>query len=126
MGKNRKKKKRKKNNKWMPPKGASSYFSAASDYDFQKKHPVGYTFLVLLGISALMLPVFLYIIFVIPYGVNSPWLLLGWVGGFVIGIGLFNFVALIIKQYLGHFVSILSFIVGGILIWISLLQMGIV
>ena len=36
------------------------------------------------------------------------------------------FVAIIIKQYLGHFVSILSFIIGSILIWISLVQMGIV
>ena len=52
--------------------------------------------------------------------------MLGWVGGFVIGIGLFNYVAIIIKQYLGHLVSILSFIIGSILIWISLVQMGIV
>ncbi len=126
MGKKRKNTSRKKSGRWTPPKGASTYFSAASDYDFKKKHPIGYGFLVMLGIFALLLPVVIYLILVLPYNINSPWLMLGWVGGFVIGIGLFNFVAIIIKQYLGHLVSILSFIIGAILIWISLIQMGIV
>ena len=126
MGKKNKKKNHKKNRNWTPPKGASKYFSATSDYEFKARHPIGYGFLVLLGIVALMLPVALYLIFVLPYDINSPWLMLGWLGGFIIGIGLFNFVAIIIKQYLGHIVSILSFIIGGILIWISLVQMGIV
>jgi hypothetical protein len=126
MGKKSKKKNRKKKNNWTPPKGSSAYFSAASDDEFKKKHPIGYFFLVLLGITALLLPVLIYLIFVLPYDINSPWIMLGWVGGFVIGIGLFNFVAIVIKQYLGHIVSILSFIIGGILIWISLVQMGIV
>ena len=80
----------------------------------------------MLGIAALLLPVILYMVFVIPIADNSPWLMLGWVGGFVIGIGLFNFVAIIIKQYLGHWVSIISFIIGSIFIWISLVQLGIV
>lgn len=126
MGKKSKKKNRKKNGNWTPPRGASAYFSVASDYEFQKKHPIGYGFLVMLGICALMLPVVVYMIIVLPYNINSPWLILGWVGGFIVGIGLFNFVAIIIKQYLGHLVSILSFIIGGILIWISLIQIGIV
>lgn len=126
MGKKNKNKKRKKNSNWKPPKGAKNYFSASSDYEFKKKHPIGYGFLVALGIVALLLPVILYLIFVIPYGINSPWIMLGWLGGFIIGIGLFNFVAIIIKQYLGHWVSIISFILGSILIWISLVQMGIV
>lgn len=126
MGKKHQKKKNKKGSKWTPPKGASKYFSSASDYEFQRKHPIGYFFLVMLGIVALMFPVVLYMIFVIPIADNSPWLMLGWVGGFIIGIGLFNFVAIIIKQYLGHWVSILSFILGGILIWISLVQLSIV
>lgn len=124
MGKKSKKKNRKKGSNWTPPKGSSAYFYASSDYEFKEKHPIGYGFLVMLGIAALLLPVVLYLIFVIPLQDNSPWLMLGWVGGFIIGIGLFNFVAIIIKQYLGHLVSIFSFVIGGILIWISLLQMG--
>lgn len=126
MGKKNKKKNRKKSSGWTPPKGSSAYFSPASDYEFKKKHPIGYDFLVLLGIIALMLPVVLYLVFVIPYGINSAWMILGWVGAFIVGIGFFNFVAIIIKQYLGHLVSILSFVLGGVLIWISLVQMGIV
>ena len=121
-----KKKNKRKNSKWTPPKGASAYFSASSDYDFKKKHPIGYFFLVILGMFALILPIALYLIFVIPYQINSPWIMLGWVGGFIIGIGLFNFVAIIIKQYLGHLVSILSFAIGSVLIWISLILMGII
>ena len=126
MGKKKKKRNRKKSSKWTPPKGSSAYFSAASDYEFKEKHPIGYGFLVLLGIVALMLPVILYLVFVIPYDINSAWMMLGWVGAFIVGIGFFNFVAIIIKQYLGHLVSILSFVIGGVLIWISLVQMGIV
>ena len=126
MGKKNKKRNRKKSSKWTPLKGSSAYFSAASDYEFKEKHPIGYDFLVLLGIVALMLPVILYLFFVIPYDINSAWMMLGWVGAFIVGIGFFNFVAIIIKQYLGHLVSILSFVIGGVLIWISLVQMGIV
>ena len=126
MGKKNKKRNRKKSSKWTPPKGSSAYFSAASDYKFKEKHPIGYGFLVLLGIVALMLPVILYLFFVIPYDINSAWIMLGWVGAFIVGIGFFNFVAIIFKQYLGHLVSILSFVIGGVLIWISLVQMGIV
>ena len=126
MGIKSKKKNRKKSSKWTPPKESSAYFSDASDYEFKEKHPIGYGFLVLLGIVALMLPVILYLFFVIPYDINSAWMMLGWVGAFIVGIGFFNFVAIIIKQYLGHLVSILSFVIGGVLIWISLVQMGIV
>lgn len=125
MGK-KNKKNLKKSSKWTPPQGASVYFSAASDYKFKEKHPIGYGFLVLFGIVALLLPVVLYLIFVIPYDINSAWMMLGWVGAFIVGIGFFNLVAIIIKQYLGHLVSILSFVIGGVLIWISLAQMGIV
>ena len=125
MGKNNNKK-TKKSDYWIPPKGTASYFSPVSDYEFKRKHPVGYVFLVILGLIALMLPVALYLIFVIPLETNSPWLMLGWAGAFIVGIGLFNFVAIIIKQYLGHLVSILSFIIGGILIWLSLVLMGVI
>lgn len=122
MGKTKKHKK----SNWTPPKDYKSYFYASSDDEFKRRHPIGYGFLVLFGIAVLLLPVVLYLIFVIPLADNSPWLMLGWVGGFIVGIGFFNFVAIIIKQYLGHWVSIISFIVGSILIWISLVQMGIV
>ena len=61
-----------------------------------------------------------YLYLVIPIANNSAWMILGFIGSFVIGIGFFNFVAIIIKQYLGHLVSILSFLIGGIMVALSL------
>ena len=48
-------KKNKKSN-WSPPKNYKDYFYASSDDEFKSKHPVGYFFLVLLGLTALLLP----------------------------------------------------------------------
>lgn len=121
----KKKKKNTKPNNWVPPEDYTDYFFAASDDAFKARHPWGYFFLVLLGITVLLLPVVLYMIFVIPIAPNSPWVMLGWIGGFIIGVGLFNFVAIIIKQYLGHLVSIFSFLIGAICILISLVKLGI-
>ncbi len=92
-----------------------------SDADFKRRHPVGYGFLVMLGIIALLLPCVIYSIY--AFSINptgNGWLILGWVGAFIVGIGLFNFVAIIIKQYLGHLVSILSFLIGGMMVAVSL------
>ena len=110
--------KKKKHNKsnWTPPKDYKDYFYASSDDEFKAKHPIGYAFLVILGISVLLLPAILFSILV---GTDSGWVMLGFAGGFVFGIGLFNFVAIIIKQYLGHWVSIISFFVGGVMMLIS-------
>lgn len=123
MGKNKKSKK----NLWLPPKGASAYFNVASDADFKKRHPVGYVFLVIFGVAVFLLPMLLYGCYTIPiYGdERNNWLLLGLIGSLIFGVGLFNFVAIIIKQYLGHLVSVLSFLIGGVLVWVSLAQIGI-
>ena len=110
------KKKNKKKSNWTPPKEYKNYFYASSDEEFKAKHPIGYGFLVMLGIAALLLPA---IVFCVLVGTESGWVMLGFAGGFVFGIGLFNFVAIIIKQYLGHWVSIISFLVGGIMMLIS-------
>ena len=105
-------------NYWLPPKGASEFFLPSADDEFKSKHPVGYRFLVLLGATVLILPMMIYgIIVSIHLGKESSiWLLLGGVGSFLIGIGLFNIVAIIIKQYLGHLVSILAFAIGSLFI----------
>lgn len=113
-------------NYWLPPKGASEFFLPSADDEFKSKHPVGYRFFVLLGITVLLLPVIIYNIFFVEHlrrDENSFWLvlggLLGLAGSSIIGIGLFNFVAIIIKQYLGHLVSILAFAIGALLVWAS-------
>lgn len=111
----------KKKSQWTLPNNYKDYFSASSDEMFKARHPFGYPFLVALGMIALLLPMVLYLVFVFPVADNNPWLLLGVAGAFIVGVGFFNFVSIIIKQYLGHLVSILSFLVGAVMIWISLL-----
>lgn len=110
------KKKKGKTAAWMPPKDYLYYFSASSDEEFKRKHPIGYGLLVILGITVLLLPAAAFGILV---ETDSGWVMLGWAGGFVFGIGLFNFVAILIKQYLGHLVSVLSFLIGGTMMLIS-------
>ena len=107
---------------WLPPRGAAAFFSMGSDAEFKARHPVGYGFLVALGIFALLLPMLIYDIAILNGGDPelSGWLLAGLAGSFLIGVGLFNFVAIIIRQYLGHLVSLLSFLAGGVLVALSL------
>lgn len=112
VGKNKKHKK----SGWTPPENYRDYFYASSDEEFKQKHPVGYFFLVLLGIAVLLLPAILFSALV---GSETGWVILGFAGGFVFGIGLFNFVAIIIKQYLGHWVSIVCFSLGSIMMFLS-------
>ena len=108
--------KQNKKSNWTPPKNYKDFFYASSDEEFKSKHPIGYVFLVILGITVLLLPAILFSVLV---ETDSGWLILGFAGGFIFGRGLFNFVAIIIKQYLGHWVSIISFLVGGGLMLIS-------
>ena len=105
---------------WSPPKGSAAYFHMESDADFQRRHPVGYVFAVLLGIFALLLPEIVYLLLLLPpQAPPSFGVFLGMAGGFIFGIGLFNFVAIILHQYLGHLVSILCFLIGGVLMAVS-------
>ena len=105
---------------WFPPKGSAAFFLMESDADFQRRHPVGYVFAVLLGIFALLLPEIMYLLVLLPpHAPPSFGVFLGMAGGFIFGIGLFNFVAIILHQYLGHLVSILCFLIGGALMAVS-------
>ena len=109
-------------NQWFPPKGSAAFFLRYSDAEFARKHPVRYPFAVVLGVFVLLLPLCVYgILTCLMYPNISAWLsVIGCVGAFLIGIGLFNFVAVIVKQYLGHWLSILSFLIGSFMVAISL------
>ena len=90
--------------------------SSSSDTEFKRKHPVGYWLVVALGMAAIVTPM-------VAYGVytQSPTAsIAGIIGTFIIGISLFNFVASIMDQYLGHLVSVISFLLGAILIAIDI------
>lgn len=107
------------------PKDAYKYFSIESDYEFKEQHPIGYRILVCIGIFAIVLPLILYLIFVsaIFPAPNSSWLILGFVGAFTIGVGLFNIVAAYINQYLGHMVTLMCLFGGMIFIVFSCIML---
>ena len=105
------------------PKNKWEFFSAASDEDFKKLHPVGYNWLCFAGITALMLPSIIYIaycLFINP-APDEWWLILGGVGTFIIGVGLFNIVAAWIHQYLGHMLTLVCLLGGLVITVISVL-----
>ena len=110
-----------KKNSWALPENYKSFFDASSDEEFKLMHPKAYVFLVLLGIAAFMLPAILFLVLVKS---DSLWILLGMAGGLVFGVGLFNLVAIIIKQYLGHVVTAASFIIGGVMMLAGWLLCG--
>ena len=107
---------------WTVPRNAAAYFDMGSDRAFQKAHPCAYGFLVFLAILALLGPTIVWLIYTqaIHPAPNSAWLMLGWLGAFIFGIGLFNFVAAILKQYLGHWLSIICFLIGSALVAITM------
>ncbi|MEA4869803.1 hypothetical protein SDC9_80523 [bioreactor metagenome] len=106
---------------WRMPQNAASFFDLSSDRAFRRNHPYAYGFLVFAAILSLLGPVLVWIIYtgVLRPAPNSGWLMLGWLGAFIFGIGLFNFVAAILKQYLGHWLSISCFALGALLVAIS-------
>lgn len=103
------------------PKNAESYFNPASDEDFKRQHPIGYSVLVGCGIGGLVLPLIIFILVTSVFfpAPNSGFLFLAMVGCFIIGIGIFNLVAAWIGQYLGHWVTLGCFLLGGLLVAIS-------
>jgi len=107
------------------PKNAASFFSRDSDIRFQLEHPKAYPLLEFIGGTALLLPMLVLIAitqFVIP-APNSPWLMLGCLGSFVLGVGLFNIVAAWLHQYLGHAVTVSCLLTGAAMVAVSCLIM---
>ncbi len=97
---------------WLPPEGFGAFFLSSSDDEFKRKHPFGYFLAAALGIGVLIAPMVVYGLVTGSETMSAA----GIMGTFIIGIGLFNFVAIILNQYLGHLVSIVSFLLGGTLV----------
>lgn len=102
------------------------WFSPMSDEAFKADHPKLYILLVSIGIFLLVLPMFglLFAVITMKPDSNSPWILLGIAGAFVVGIGLFNVVGAWLEQYLGHWVTIACVILGGAMMAASWLLMA--
>ena len=70
------------------PENKREYFSAASDEDFKRLHPVGYKWLCVIGAAALFLPQIIYAIYVLVINpAPDEWtMILGYVGSFIVSL----------------------------------------
>ena len=114
---------------WAPPKGSNviSWFMPGADREFARKHPKAYPLIYLCGLIALFLPAAIYFICGSTGAAGDPgsgWVMLGLIGCFLLGFALFNIVAAWVRQYLGHWVTIICLIAGGAMLALSLHIMG--
>ena len=113
---------------WTVPRdeNVGYWFSPMSDEAFKADHPKLYVLLVCIGIFLLVLPMFglLFAVITMKPESNSPWILLGIAGAFVVGVGLFNIVGAWLEQYLGHWVTILCLLLGAAMMAASSLLMA--
>lgn len=107
------------------PKGYKEYFNSRSDKEFKKKHKKAYTFFKLLGVAALGVPMFGYVLAGAFMGkdMDRPLAILGLLGAFIFGIGIFNIVAAFVEQYLGHKVTVVCMCFGLIISIVVLMNL---
>ena len=110
------------NDYWKIPKNIKEYFSPKRERQLKEKYGKLYTLHTILSIVILLLP-FLVFIFLIPTSafeattklgdlLSFLGFTLGFIGSLAIGIGFANIFMAIIKQYLGHFVTLIAMAIG--------------
>ena len=119
MADKRKKKNKAKTDNWRLPENAWEYFDPRYDDDYRSRHPVLYCLtVVVIFILLLAAPIaYIYLCSRILHAdsISSSELtvwILGWISSFGISIGLCNLFLIIHDQYLGHYVTVFSFIIG--------------
>lgn len=109
---------KKKKGNWKVPKNASQYFDPHYDDDFKAKHPILYWLTVVAIIVITLIGPFIYIK-VLSGVLPEDYSLLtvvpvvfGLISSFGISIGLCNLFMIVHDQYLGHGVTVISFLIG--------------
>lgn len=114
-------KKKKTKNNWRLPKNAADFFDPHYDDSFKAAHPLLYWLTVFAIIVGVMIgpAVFLLLCSAVQTTdslTNAEFVI--WVIGFVlsfgISIGIINIFMLLHKQYLGHYVTLFSLVIGSI------------
>lgn len=98
-----------------------------ADVSFHSKHPVAYVLLLTLGLIVFCLPWLAFAVgvrYLLPEAWDSGWMWLGVAGGFVAGVGLFNFIGAWLHQYLGHVFTLLCVGGGTLMMAVSLLLLA--
>lgn len=113
------------NDYWKLPKNAKDYFSPKREKILKEKYGAFYTIHIIFSFVILLVP-FIAFLITAPSNAFEPTTqsgnlygafggILGLVGSFSVGIGLVNIHMALIKQYLGHWVTLIA-LVGGILL----------
>lgn len=107
------------------PHNKKDYFSLLSDENFKSIHPIAYKILCCIGIAVFLLPMIIFVSFVIFINpAKESWMMMvGAVGAMIFGIGLFNIVAAWLHQYLGHLLTFVCVFVGTILVIVSFIYL---
>ena len=99
------------------PKNWKTFFNADSDDWYKKQHPIAYYIIVAVLLFVLLAPCAFYL----HLSPSTDWRgngligFVGLIGSFVFGIGLCNFIAAVLKQYMGHLFSILTLGIGFVI-----------
>ena len=113
------------NDYWKLPKNTKKYFSPKQEKYLKEKYGIFYTVHTILSIIILLIPFFIFM-FLTPSNALEPTtqsgnlygmfgFIFGLLGSLSIGVGFVNVFMILIKQYLGHLVTIIT-IIGGIVV----------
>ena len=118
------------NDYWKIPKDAKNYFTPKREKEIKEKYGMWYHFHTVLSIVILLAP-FIVFMFMLPDNALEPSTqkdnILGGIGGIIglaasmsTGLGLANIFMCLIKQYLGHIVTLVAIISGLILYMLAI------
>ena len=113
------------NDHWKIPRNAKAYFSPKREKELKAKYGVWYTVHTILSVFIVLIP-FVVFLLLSPGDAFHPTtsvgnllgavgLIIGLIGSSSIGVGIVNVFMALVKQYLGHFVT-LGAIAGGLLL----------
>ncbi len=113
------------NDYWKIPKNAKQYFSPKYEKKLKEKYGIWYTFHTVLSVIIAFVPLVIFFI-ISPTNAFNPSTqidnLIGALGGIIgvigslsIGVGLVNIFMILVKQYLGHWVTVIAIISGTLL-----------
>ncbi len=113
------------NDYWKIPENAKNYFSPKQEKQLKEKYGKLYTIHTIFSVVILLVPSIVFLI-ISPTNAFEPTTqignlcgalggLLGLLGSISIGVGLVNVFMILVKQYLGHWVTIIA-IIGGVIL----------
>lgn len=113
------------NNYWKIPQNAKKYFSPKQEKLLKQKYGGWYTVHTILSIVILFIPLIAFFCLIPSNGFNPETqggnllgaiaAIIGLIGSASVGVGFVNIFMALVKQYLGHYVTLIS-IVGGIVV----------